>query len=101
MAKIEPRTYTDEHGDLHVESDGVNDPTIVWSWRVQHAPGSPWAKKRGGWTMLRWKMTPDEAAAHAANPDNHVTAIEQVEGSEEVRMRLEGWGCPAGRGGTV
>lgn len=98
---VKPRSYVGDDGLTHVESDGANDPTIVWRWRVQYAPGAPWAKKRGGWTELGWMMTPEQAEAHAKNPDNHVAVIERIEGSEEARFQLEAWGCPPGRGGTV
>jgi hypothetical protein len=91
---MKPSTYTDEHGDLHVESDGVHDPKIVYRWRVVSDSG-PWKRPKG--RVLPWSMTTDEAAAWQAK--HRGTTIEKLEGSEEVRMPVDGWGSPHGRGG--
>jgi hypothetical protein len=87
---MKPRTYTDEHGNHHTESDGKNDPVIVYAWEVR-AP-----KRFSGWRKLTWKMTEDAAAAWAKT---NGAEIRVVEGSEEVRMPVEGWGSPHGKGG--
>jgi hypothetical protein len=77
------REYIDARGDRHIESDGKNDPVIVYAWEVR-AP-----KRFSGWRKLTWKMTEDAAAAWAKN---NGAEIRVVEGSEEVRMPVEGLG---------
>jgi hypothetical protein len=78
-----PKEYDDELGH-HIESDGKNDPAILYRWRIVSDEG-PWRQRKG--KELRWAMTEDQAAAWArANPQ---TTIEKVPGSGHVYKAVQ------------
>lgn len=95
-----PRTYIGDDGLLHVLSDGVHDPQIIFKWRV-YQPGSVWAKK-DGWRVLPHSMTIPQVKEWAEREhvdfEKHMEPIEEV-GVYEPFFPLKGWGSPHGRGG--
>jgi hypothetical protein len=97
--KPEPRTYVDDDGLVHVLSDGVNDPQILFKWRA-YQPASPWAKK-DGWRALPHAMTVDDAQrwaqAERIDYDQHLQPTDEA-GVIEPLFPLASWGSPDSRG---